>query len=89
MEHLEENLRNKSKQLNQRIEQVFCHLLIIWELIKFLLFKIKEMNEAIDDMKQQKEEAEDKIRKFEDMLKCQKLEIDTKNSMIKKLELVS
>jgi hypothetical protein len=46
------------------------------------------MNEMVDDMRQQKEETEDKMRKFEDMLKCQKLEVDTKNSMIKKLELV-
>ena len=50
--------------------------------------KIKELSELVDDLKQQKEEREYKILQYEDIIKCQKLDIDTKANLIKKFEFV-
>lgn len=47
------------------------------------------MNDLVDELKQNKEEMEYKLLKYEDIIKCQKLEIDSKSSLIKKFEFVS
>jgi hypothetical protein len=47
------------------------------------------MNDLVDELKQNKEEIEYKLVKYEDIIKCQKLEIETKTNLIKKFEFVS
>ena len=46
------------------------------------------MTDLVDDLKQNKEEIEYKLVQFEDIIKCQKLDIESKSNLIKKFELV-
>ena len=46
------------------------------------------MTDLVDDLKQNKEEIEYKLVQFEDIIKCQKLDIESKANLIKKFELV-
>lgn len=69
--NLEANLKSKSKQLHQRIDQ------------------IKDMNEIVDSLKENKEQMEFKLQKYENLIKCQKLELESKSSLLKQYELVS
>ena len=47
------------------------------------------MSEIVDELKQHKEESQYKILQYEDTIKCQKLELDTKQSLIRKFEYVN
>lgn len=69
MDNLEANLKTKSKQLHQRIEQ------------------IKEMSEIVEGLKDEKEQVNYKLQQYENIIKCQKLDIESKASILKQLEL--
>ena len=47
------------------------------------------MNEIVDTLKEDKEQIEFKLQKYENLIKCQKLEIESKSSLLKQYELVS
>lgn len=49
-------------------------------------YKIKEMSDLVNNLKDDKEQAEFKLEQFENLTKCQKLEIESKSSLIKQLE---
>ena len=46
------------------------------------------MNEIVEGLKGEKEQEIHKIQQFENLIKCQKLEIESKLSMVKQCELV-
>ncbi len=60
-------------------------------LIDFLsyLLKIKEMSEVVEGLKEEKEQTDYKLQQYENIIKCQKLEIESKSSILKQLELVT
>ena len=45
------------------------------------------MNEIVDTLKEDKEQIEFKLQKYENLIKCQKLEIESKSSLLKQYEL--
>jgi hypothetical protein len=47
------------------------------------------MNEIVDNLKEEKEQIEFKLQKFENLIKCQKLEIESKSNLLKQYELVN
>ena len=47
------------------------------------------MNEIVDSLKEDKEQIEFKLQKFENLIKCQKLEIESKSNLLKQYELVN
>jgi hypothetical protein len=47
------------------------------------------MNGIVDSLKESKEQIEFKLQKFENLIKCQKLEIESKSNLLKQHELVS
>jgi len=69
--NLEASLKAKTKQLQQRFDDV------------------KSMSDAVECLKQDKEKSDFKLQQNDNLIKCQKLEIETKNSLIKQLEFVS
>lgn len=46
------------------------------------------MNETVTTLKDQKEQVEYKLQQYENLIKCQKLDIESKASLIKQFELV-
>ena len=89
--HLEANLRAKTKQLQERTEEVenFNNLKFIFLILKKIFKKIKELNKTISSLNEEKEQSLYKLQQFENLLKCQRLEIESKTSLIKQIELVS
>jgi chromosome segregation ATPase len=51
--------------------------------------QIKELSDLVNKLKEEKEQAEYKNEQCENVIKCQKMEIDSKASLVKQLELVS
>ncbi len=47
------------------------------------------MNEIVDVLKEEKEQSEYKLQQYENLIKCQKVEIESKYSLLRQFELVS
>jgi hypothetical protein len=47
------------------------------------------MNEIVDALKEEKEQSEYKLHQYENLMKCQKVEIDSKCSLLRQFELVN
>lgn len=50
--------------------------------------QIKEMSEMVETLKEEKDQKNYKLHQLENMLKCQKHEIESKSSLLKQFELV-
>ena len=47
------------------------------------------MNEIVENLKSQREQSEYKLEQYENLIKCQRLEIESKSSLVRQFELVS
>ncbi len=54
-----------------------------------IFLKIKEMSDLVNKLKEEKDQVEYKYEQCGNVIKCQKLEIESKASLVKQLELVS
>lgn len=46
------------------------------------------MNEIVDVLKEEKEQTEYKLQQYDNLIKCQKVEIESKCSLLRQFELV-
>ena len=82
------HLKEEKATLDVKVGQMEASLKSKSKQLHERIEQIKEMCEIVEGLKDEKDEAQYKLHQFENLTKCQKLEIESKSSMLKQFELV-